>query len=72
MDLSIERPNCSRRMCLHYRGISQPSGMERGGELAVCDAYPNGIPDDIAYGDDLHLTPRPGDNGIQYEPIEEE
>jgi hypothetical protein len=36
-------------------------------ERPVCKAFPDGIPEEISYGDNLHLEPYPGDNGIQYE-----
>jgi hypothetical protein len=39
-------------------------------ERVVCKAFPERIPDEIAYGDNLHLEPFKGDNGIQYEPQE--
>ncbi len=57
-------PNCSKRECIHYRG---PDINDDGEEWHVCDAFPKGIPDEIAYGENLHLKPFPGDNGIQYE-----
>lgn len=34
-----------------------------------CEAYPNGIPEEIRLGKNDHKKPYPGDNGIQYEPI---
>lgn len=38
-------------------------------DLPVCDAYPDGgIPQDILDGLDHHLTPRAGDNGLQFKP----
>lgn len=46
--------------------MSQPDGTERT-ERVVCAAFPDRIPDEIAYGDKLHLQPYPGDRGIQYE-----
>jgi hypothetical protein len=36
-------------------------------ERVVCKAFPEGIPSKIAYGDNLHIEPYPGDGGIQYE-----
>ncbi|MBF0546217.1 MAG: hypothetical protein HQM08_17370 [Candidatus Riflebacteria bacterium] len=37
-------------------------------ELLVCDAFPNGIPEEILGLQFDHINPHPGDNGIQYEP----
>jgi len=45
--------------CKHYVGDK------------ACFAYPDGIPDKIFSGDELHDEPRKGDHGIQYEPIKE-
>lgn len=36
----------------------------------VCDAFPDGIPDEIWRGDNDHKKPYPGDHGIQYEAID--
>jgi hypothetical protein len=48
------------------RGVVQPDGTEMT-ERWACAAFPEGIPDEIAYGDDLHEEPHAGDHGIQYE-----
>jgi len=34
----------------------------------TCDAFPDGIPDEILDMEDDHLEPFEGDNGIQFEP----
>ena len=47
-------PNCVTRNCGHYAGVDQPDGTEAS-ERHVCLAFPEGIPDRIAYGDDEHL-----------------
>jgi hypothetical protein len=63
----LEEPKCFTRRCRHFIGVKQ-DGQEESTERVVCEAYPDGIPDEIAYGDNLHTSPIPGDNGIQYEP----
>ena len=39
-------------------------------EVVFCKAFPDGIPNEIAYGDNPHLEPYPGDHGIRFEPRE--
>lgn len=75
-------PKCIERKCKHFGAFYSRSGgkvdrakweeMNRHG-LAGCDcaAFPNGIPKEIAFGDNPHTDPYPGDNGIQYEPNDE-
>ena len=36
-----------------------------------CKAFPKGIPIEIIEGENNHKKPFKGDNGIQFEPIEE-
>jgi hypothetical protein len=62
----MDLPRCRERGCAHFVGVVQKDGTE-GTEIVACAAFPNGIPDDIAYGDNLHLVPVAGDHGIQYE-----
>lgn len=61
----IAEPMCRKRKCVHYRGIA--SGEEEVGEKPICNAFPDGIPAQIAYGANAHKKPYPGDNGIRYE-----
>jgi hypothetical protein len=42
----------------------------RSGRLA-CDAFPEGIPQEIWYHQDYHIQPFPGDHGIQFDLDEE-
>jgi len=60
--------NCFLRNCKHYAGIIQPDGTEQT-ETNACKAFLKGIPDEIAYGDNKHTNPYPGDNGIQFEEV---
>ena len=36
-----------------------------------CEAFSMGIPEEILFGKNDHTEPYEGDNGIQFEPIEE-
>ena len=54
----ILEPRCSERSCKHYLGIIQPDNTEMT-ETCNCNAFPEGIPEEIAYGDNLHLEPLP-------------
>jgi hypothetical protein len=48
-----EWPGC--RQCAHFRGTH-------------CNAYPARIPLPFVSGQTDHMVPRPGDQGIQFEP----
>ena len=62
----LQEPKCWTRKCRHYLGVIQPDGTEMT-ETNNCEAFPEGIPNEIAYGDNDHTKPFPGDNGIQFE-----
>ena len=40
-------------------------------DVMTCDAFPQGIPVEILAGEIDHTKPYEGDNGIQFEPVEE-
>lgn len=62
----LARSRCWERGCKHYNGAIQPDGTELT-ETHACAAFPEGIPDDIAYGENLHLDEVEGDHGITFE-----
>lgn len=35
----------------------------------TCKAFPEGIPDAIVFGENHHIEPFPGDNGIRFDPV---
>ena len=49
-------PKCFERGCKHYLGVEQPDGTEMT-ERNVCKAFPEGIPDVILSGKNLHTVP---------------
>ena len=62
----LQEPKCFTRKCKHYLGVIQPDGTEMT-ETNSCEAFPESIPNEIAYGNNDHTKPFPGDNGIQFE-----
>lgn len=64
---------CEERRCKHlYRGESKlPDDYIPCIGSGWCRAFPSGIPDEIAWGENLHTAPYPGDGGYRYEKAEE-
>jgi len=64
--MSMLEPNCSRRKCKHFLGVKDDD-RPNSEDVVICTAFPDGIPDAIAYGPIPHTRPYQGDHGIQYE-----
>lgn len=62
----LDEPKCNQRRCKHFLGAKYLGAGEET-EVVYCKAFPDGIPDEISYGTNLHTEPYPGDNGIQFE-----
>ena len=56
----IEEPNCLKRKCIHYIGIINDG--DETTERPACNAFRNGIPEEIAYGDNKHTSKHPDQN----------
>jgi len=53
--METEEPRCYTRRCVHFEGLKTIGPRPTSGKIVViCPAYPNGIPQRIAYGDDPH------------------
>lgn len=62
----LDEPKCYTRDCKHFIGVE--GGCCEDHEYVVCEAFPEGIPDEIAYGNNEHLIPFKGQtNKIVYE-----
>lgn len=55
--------------CLMCKFFDSPAYDESEGIKLTrqCEAFPEGIPEDIFFGDEDHRLPQPNDNGIQFE-----
>jgi|GEM_PF-3334452 hypothetical protein len=51
--------------CKHYFD-DEDEDSERFNEPSACDAFPEGIPEEIFFGRNLHLEPYPEDHGITF------
>lgn len=60
----IDEPRCSARGCRHFEGfvVSEDTNEERD-ERTCCPAYPEGIPERIAFGTERHTTMQPDQTG---------
>lgn len=64
----MTQPRCSVRQCIFFEGIAEMAPGDETSQVPVCAAFPKGIPADISYGENKHLTVQPGqDAKITYE-----
>jgi len=63
----IQEPKCFTRKCVHFLGVKRQDPEEESTEFVYCKAFPDGIPADIAYGENDHTSPVKGDHRIRYE-----
>lgn len=75
----ISEARCFGRSCRHLIGIehlNKEDDSDEASQVWVCPAFPRGIPNDIAYQDNLHMEPDPrqedGTEAIVYERLEGE
>jgi hypothetical protein len=59
----IVEPKCFTRQCRYFLGVNDAKEPE---QVVICKAFPKGIPDEIAYGDNPHTKPYLGDHDILY------
>ena len=52
----LQEPICYTRQCKYFIGVKQDNEEEET-ERVVCKAFPDGIPNEIAYGNNLHAKP---------------
>jgi hypothetical protein len=58
--MQVAPPNCFKRGCKHYDNVAWLGEMKF---IHVCIAFPKGIPEDIAYGNNEHLEVVEGQTG---------
>jgi hypothetical protein len=61
----LRESKCWTRRCINFIGVRNDG--DESTERNYCKAFQDGIPNEIAYGDNLHVKPFKNDNGIQYE-----
>ena len=54
----LKEPTCSERGCKHFLGLKRHDGPETEDQV-ICEAFPDGIPDEIAYGEQPAHVPIP-------------
>jgi len=70
----LAEPKCFQRRCRHFLGAkyADPKLGEESEHL-YCKAFPDGIPEEVAYGENKHKTPLKGQgNNVVFEQAEGE
>jgi len=62
-------PQCYLRRCKHYQGVRHLREADESTEVNYCPAFPEGIPNDIAYGANLHTEPHADQTVVEGEPV---
>lgn len=63
----LTEPACFTRGCRHYIGVKQDEDGEEE-ERHACDAFPDGIPEQVTSGTNRHAVPLPGQkNDVVFE-----
>ena len=62
--MQVLESQCQKRGCKHYVGTQF---FDHPVPSHTCKAFPTGIPEEIAYGENDHTQPFAGDNGIRFE-----
>ena len=64
MGITVKQGKCYERRCKHFQGTAMGHDF--------CEAFPDGVPDEIAHGENLHTAPlQDQGNGIVFEAFEE-
>lgn len=66
--MTFAAPECWKRNCRWYEGLRDLEPIGEPSQVHVCPAFPKGIPSEITYGDNKHLTVHPDQVGeVVYE-----
>jgi hypothetical protein len=64
MGITVTQGKCYERRCKHFQGTAMGHDF--------CAAFPDGVPDEIAHGENQHTAPlQDQGNGIVFEAFEE-
>ncbi len=71
--MELLEPRCSERNCVHYLGVKEFIPDDDLSQDHYCEAFLDGIPEEISYGKNLHLKPlKDQGNNIVFKKAEKE